>query len=311
MSKYNDVESLNTMVRGGEDAPMVFITPSYLEEVLRTQAVLPSRALLPEHAVFRGTIDDTVLVVALSYCWCEATHPDPKNLVLEEVVHILRFLHLSRHFGGEEGGGLQDRRLAVFWDWLSLYQSPRSPDQKSSFDKGLSMVNVLYAHTEVLVFLCTRAHRSQGYLDSGWPYFEWSVSQFVKRSDLIIDVPTARRFIETTVNEPDENRTMARLHEVCRPVTRRLAASPEFFNDALKAKKVTNGSDKGVLEKKYRETFTDVMDAQRTEVELRDVRMATTRRSAPQCSFSLILVANGTKLQQPDGLSRLAVSPSP
>ena len=69
---------------------------------------------------------------------------------------------------------------------------------------------------------------------------------------------------------------MAALQEVCRPATRRLVVSPEFFNDALKAKKVTNGSDKGVLEKKYRETFRNVMDAQRTYVDLCDVRMATT-----------------------------------
>jgi len=253
------------MIAGGTASPMCLVTAKFLEDVLASDHCLPSREDLPSNAAFDGSINDRVLVVALSYCWCKKEHPDPEKLVLQDVVQFLRYL-----------GGQLPCEIVVFWDWASLYQRRETPDRINSFKTGLSMVNMLYGHASVMVLLCTRAHRNLQYLESGWPFFEWCVSQLLKEPWLTIDLPAALRFIESTEGSIAWNRQLCFLVDACRTQTRRIAISPRFFDAELEGKTVTNGSDKEILRKKYKETFQHLVSSARA-MKLQAVSLATAR----------------------------------
>ena len=42
-----------------------------------------------------------------------------------------------------------------FWDWSSLFQDPRSPDELVKFENSLRNINVWYAHQSTMKILIT------------------------------------------------------------------------------------------------------------------------------------------------------------
>jgi len=72
------------------------------------------------------------LIGFLTYGWRTRDHPDPDNKTLEEVKHTLKH-DLGRHI------------LAVFWDFASLFQWPRSDEQDKLFQQGLQVMAIGYA----------------------------------------------------------------------------------------------------------------------------------------------------------------------
>merc|ERR1719284_1594324 len=78
---YEGCAVLNRMIAGGTASPMCLVKAKFLEDVLASDHCLPSREDLPSQAAFDASINDKVLVVALSYCWCKREHPDPEKLV--------------------------------------------------------------------------------------------------------------------------------------------------------------------------------------------------------------------------------------
>ena len=69
-------------------------------------------------------------------------HPDPDGFHLAIVCRIVReFLKFLR------GRFSPSSDVGLFWDFGSLYQNPRDPDQDDLFKKGLAASNIWYAST--------------------------------------------------------------------------------------------------------------------------------------------------------------------
>ena len=64
---------------------MALVKVEYLHALLREKKRVPCRQQLPETAIYQGKIDDTTLVLFLSYCWCTRDHPDPDCKVLADL----------------------------------------------------------------------------------------------------------------------------------------------------------------------------------------------------------------------------------
>ena len=266
-------------VLGGDKSAMCLLRSAWLQEKreeVRTGSpfVLPSRNRVPREAVYSGRIaEDSTFIIVLSYCWASPEHPDPDNKLLGNVCEFLAYLDISRHFGDDihhfQRLNVGDRRVLVFWDWPCLYQKKDGDItllQLDSFKRGLQSVNVLYGHVATLCLLCTEGHYPPGsrpdYKGSGWPYFESLVSTLIKDQNKAVNLPKALEWVRTTgVNTKDQttNRSTYWLYQYVRRAERHLPVSPDVFDREIEHKTVTNGSDKQVLKKKFRETFVAVM----------------------------------------------------
>ena len=127
-----------------------------LEELERSRGVriflTPSEAVAALRAKGR-------LVGGLTYGWTTPDHPDVSGMVLAAVRRFLRS-ELGRHV------------VAVFWDFASLPQKPRSPAEDALFKQALGVMGDVYAsplgttvlrHTNVsaLIAAAPRRHRSR------------------------------------------------------------------------------------------------------------------------------------------------------
>jgi len=261
---YEDYAALNELIVGGDESPAVLLELGYLFELQEQKRIIPCRQDLPAHAMFTGMIDDGVVVLVLSYCWCTPEHPDPDGKLLADVCKFGRYLEELRAFVGPTHLGLRGRRVVVFWDYPSLYQNrpgdPLTKWQQRSFQTGMGLANILYAHTKTWVLLCTHAYRALTYSESAWPFFEWSVSHLIKDPDLIVDLPTALHFIKQTATDAETwKRSLYFLRDTCRRRARRLALAPEAFNSALANKPIANSEDRLALRRMYRQAFVTVV----------------------------------------------------
>ena len=75
-----------------------------------------------------------------------------------------------------EGAGLGAPDFALFWDFGSLYQAPRTALQKELFDEGLCASNVWYGHAQSVCWMQSElppgfkfpSQFAQTYDQSGW-----------------------------------------------------------------------------------------------------------------------------------------------
>jgi hypothetical protein len=119
---------------------------------------LPKEAILAKDEAINQADRRTVGVI--SHGWLAPGHPDPEKVRREDIKQINDWY--------------------VFWDFLSLFQQPRSSDQEESFRIGLASMHVVYGHSKWLVYrLLTVPADSQNatpYLRRGWCFFESGVS---------------------------------------------------------------------------------------------------------------------------------------
>ena len=102
-----------------------------LEEIERS-GVSPSPLLSPQEAVALVERGDRS-IGALTYGWLMSGDPDPKGSRIRVLQRALM--------------GMAIRIEALFWDFGSLYQNPRTPEQSASFQLALNggAMNQLYA----------------------------------------------------------------------------------------------------------------------------------------------------------------------
>jgi len=137
--------------------------------------IMPRRQELPEEAFVSSSMALSMLrkglVGALSYRWLTADHPDPKQFHLKAVLEYLR----------QRGNG-QIMILALFWDFASLPQKPRTDEEATVFAAALKVMAHLYAHSSTLVIQHARLPAGfpselPTYETSGWCTFESACSQ--------------------------------------------------------------------------------------------------------------------------------------
>jgi len=127
-------------------------------------------------------------IVAVSYAWESAEHPDPR---CEQLVALVDAFETT-----PSGSKPLPSEFGVFFDWMSLCQKDaeghRSQEEQLAFDEALKRMQLWYAHALTTVYLLTAPTptaaslpvegRAPAYSERGWPTFESAVACLAKKS---------------------------------------------------------------------------------------------------------------------------------
>jgi len=185
----------------------------------------------------------------VSYCWQTPEHPDPGG----EQLHLL---------GCVAAGYTKatHRDIAVFIDWCSLPQPPRSPEEQASFIQSLCHVGLWYGHRQTWKWMLTTPPPSSSssagcqharYEERGWPTFEWTASQLAGVPERVLDLGR----LGQGGGVDDWSGIMA----VCAHTSREPPIIPDAFAKLLEEKALTRSVDRAFLEAAYRRLFEDLV----------------------------------------------------
>ena len=193
--------------RGDPATAMMDVALIDAEWLLQLQGAPDCRQGLPDEAFFRDSVDtEDALVLAISYPWLTKEHPDPEGWHLTIIQHFLRLFFTLASKGMDKDDKEvtrpptgQGKRVAIFWDWMSLFQANHSggqtEEQKASFKRALGTINIWYANCETMVWRQTKlppaprpGHDINPYHKRGWCFFELAVSEMITPSDRVLDL---------------------------------------------------------------------------------------------------------------------------
>jgi len=239
---YTDKSSIREALRGEK---VVLLRDTWLLQLYHAGGVLPRRQDLPDGAVWsvheRIWEREDLSIISISYCWLTKKHPDPDGKQLHTFIGPVLELFLR-----------ETRRAAVFIDWCSLYQHPRSRIETRMFNAALKDINLWYAHKQTLVWMLTSTPPGvTAYMDRGWPCFERAISFMICDSDKVLDLGTLEA-------DWDVDALYSDVRDMCISA-RPPPIAPEHFEQMLRTKHFTNGADKEFVATKYAQTFHDVM----------------------------------------------------
>lgn len=176
-SMYFGAQTLLASVESGAISPLsgrwvASLFASRGDRLVRRQE-LPPEAFVST-AALRALVDSLgpdfgLAFVALSYRWLSRDHPDPNGFHLGIVGDVCRS-YLGLDDSGEPGESFDsDKRspllaacaqhgvmradFALFWDFGSLHQKPRSPSEQIAFEGGLKALPSWYGHQDTLCWV--------------------------------------------------------------------------------------------------------------------------------------------------------------
>ena len=257
---YTTAEGLVPAVQSGALAPL---RSSFLKRLVESGEALQKRQDLPEAAFWDVAAFQRLTelemqmpmasIFALSYRWLTAEHPDPDSFHLSKVV---AFLEVHKAFAEEVGANVDD--CAVFWDFGSLFQPERTPDQKALFREGLRASNVWYGSVYTTVLI--QAHLPPGftatpYSQSGWCFVEATISSVIKMSGTRFDTGALELdgAGNLVMDEDFQTVLFGCMGRRCVPLR------PDVVRHLLHTeKKFTTDADKEVVADLYERFFNDV-----------------------------------------------------
>jgi hypothetical protein len=225
------------------------------------------------------------LFVALSYRWLTREHPDPDGFHLGIVAAVLRLYFGGGNYPGAENSPLtaayeaagldwkEASDCAVFWDFPSLHQPPRTAVHDRLFKAGLRASNIWYGHAKTVCWMQSElpdGFAGVPYEDSGWCFVEAAISAGVKAGGSRLDLgKRTREAMEYAYTHNGDN-LANKLTSVCagkRP--------PPFLPAEVKtlletAKTFTNSSDTAVVAELYQRYF-ETVSGSATELVFREV----------------------------------------
>ena len=165
--RYFEAESLIASVDSGA---MALLRGQWLVALHRRGGIIARRQDLPAEAFWSAVelkelaktlgADFGVLLVALSYRWLSAAHPDPEGFHLAIVAQVAA-LYLkpdaerSPLAAAFKRAGLceVDVDFGLLWDFGSLHQNPRTDEQTALFKQGLGDLPMWYGHAETTTWM--------------------------------------------------------------------------------------------------------------------------------------------------------------
>lgn len=247
-SRYHGLDSLRQSLSNREIA---LVRGDFVEQCWRGGHTLPKRQDLHPDAfwdmehLFAAMEDRTKpqpRLLALSYGWLTKDHPDPEGF------HLRIYAPLLRHFARHCRVNVED--LAIFIDWCSLHQAPRSPLEAAAYNRALHHVDAWYAHERTSVWLLTRMpdKNQPPYTSRGWTRFERAVAMMVKGgADAVLDFGLLK----------PGWRDWADIASAC-TVKRRPPTLPQDFASDANTRMFSIRSDRNFVVTKYREVFQRV-----------------------------------------------------
>jgi len=174
-SRYNDGACIRDLL---QDGSVALVKGSWLLQHSQVEgAVFPKRQDMPPEAFWEPEelmVADSVRrgyeIVAISHCWMSREHPDPHG-------DQLRTLGQFIEAWSDSLPGLLPSRVALFFDWCSLHQEPRSPEEEELFKRALASSELWFAHKVTYVWQLTKVQSGMiPYQKRGWPIFEEACS---------------------------------------------------------------------------------------------------------------------------------------
>ena len=195
-------------------------------------------------------INSPLPLVCVSHIWRTKDHPDPYCENLLYFAHSVRAARKKERFPAGD--------FAVFLDWTSLHQrnkgGKRTRREEAAFGHALSKMQLWYAHMKTLVYLMTSTPEEWTedpvpYEKRGWPSFERMITMILKHQSskawaTICDTgafknPKPGREQRTIVHPPLDVHAFAIL---------------------LDGLKFTNGADKEMVLRLYKETLSTALE---------------------------------------------------
>ena len=250
---FIDAEELERVERGAKlvwDPSEIF---RHAGELLTTDGNVFVKLYRLFRALFFTTrnSDGLLPILAISYCWLEAAHPDRQGKQIEMLsMRLRRRLYKGRSLvSAFKAYGF--REVGVFIDWASLclkdpalwkqgmsgedllcYENSRHSSEKVAFDRALQgTMDLWYGHVGTTVALLTEfpdgCGGSRAYETRGWTSFERCCAELGK--SLQLRTATWKLVID--------------LSDAHGGAERRLPTTPERMVDLLSNKVFTNGAD--------------------------------------------------------------------
>lgn len=246
---HEEWESLKRAFTGGD---MVLIKGSWLDQLGREgKAVLPRCQDLPRGAFWdvkelARDVEDhtrpTPQFLMISHPWLSREHPDPDGY------HLSIFAPLLKHHAWHHKVGLES--LAVFIDWCSMPQAPRSDQEEIAYKRASSRIGLCFAHWMTEVWLLTQVPQgTTPFEDRGWTSFEGAVSSFISPPNSLLDLGRLH----------PGWKSWGQVLQDCE-ATRCPPMAPGAFGVELLAKAFTCSSDRELLSMQYAALFHQVMD---------------------------------------------------
>lgn len=217
-------------------------------EGIRRRQDLPAEAFLSLDELISAGILEIPLkgglrILAASYGWLHPDHPDPKRDQLARFVQVLRAFIATDLTCGRSGV------FGIVWDYMSLYQNPRTDDEEAKFREALPALNTIYAHRHTRTLMLTNmpegwpasydlpaTANAAEYFSRGWCFGEWNMSTLVKHRRSCLDLGR----LNPQVTDYDE------IIECCTESSSRQAPLlPAEFTEALQKCTFTNLRDDG------------------------------------------------------------------
>eukprot|EP00931_Biecheleriopsis_adriatica_P064644 TRINITY_DN39394_c0_g1_i1.p1 TRINITY_DN39394_c0_g1~~TRINITY_DN39394_c0_g1_i1.p1 ORF type:complete len:755 (-),score=129.12 TRINITY_DN39394_c0_g1_i1:52-2283(-) len=164
----------------------ITLSQDALQRMPRCQDV-PEEAIWEAEELFDGSeLRRGHEIIAVSHLWRSAKHPDPDGLQLNRLGRFVKAWTAAT-------SGLILTRVAIFIDWCSLPQEPRTGAEKIRFSQALSCAGVWYANRAVTVFLLT----GDRYYMRGWTTFEVALANLnAHRGGRVFDIGLCERHEE-------------------------------------------------------------------------------------------------------------------
>lgn len=188
-------------------------------------------------------------VLAVSHSWESAAHPDPEGRTLVLLANAITTAQTFQVSKGPYTWQTLPPRVAVFFDYCSLYQPPRTEGQTpmtepqhEALRAALARMQVWYAHQLTTCFFVTgdpqqNSPRPTPYHERGWPTFEYHVSAIGKA----ITSSGWPQLVDVGIG-------VDTLFERGVPLT------PAALEHLLESKRFTDGTDHGLVLSLYKKT---------------------------------------------------------
>mmetsp|Transcript_29837 Transcript_29837/g.70917 ORF Transcript_29837/g.70917 Transcript_29837/m.70917 type:complete len:557 (+) Transcript_29837:194-1864(+) len=281
-----------------------------------------------------------VRLLAVSYCWLSPSHPDPDGEQLRTLGAALELrLHANPKFrcvpdpdkpgrdtrfpknngynpsfpigqmevdGAVRNCELED--VAIFFDWGSMHQMPRTDDESCAFKRSLASVNLWYTHSESQVWVLSLLPASAPsttatYSQRGWPFFESAIAGLLHDKHNLIDLgvlasgPAPTQWADLIGKRTD---TLGPLNP---PMT------TSAFVAGLSVRRFTNSADHAFVSAKFAQTMAEVL-ASAYELKFHGVNWGDTEMEALAGALawtrSLDTLSIGSNKMGPEGAKAIA-----
>lgn len=204
--------------------------------VLQRRQEVALEAFWPFDSLFTLDGKMTKRVAAISYAWLTNLHPDPEGKFLQIMGRVLQYVV----------GAFGDS--AIFFDWCSLFQESRTPEQLASFKRSLHWILIWYVHADVIKLLFTSSPPGvdiRPYSERGWPTFEVALSKLITPPELVLDLGLY------------DEKLCLDFESTCKfcKAPQEPPLNIQGFASELKTKAFTVPEDYGFLERKYSDAF--------------------------------------------------------